>query len=140
MFCQVRYPRYASIRDICPVVNIETRLGGTPLGRTDLLMCWQGRRHPSQDTMVFCWLLVSEPGLLEVLGRFGEKNQIYIEIAAQEQYSLTDTIFHYIFDFGPPGKYLYLSSKNPLCVGRRSRPMDNRFWILVYRYFPGGPK
>ena len=28
---------------------------------------------------------------------------------AQEQHSLLDTIFDYIFYFGPPGKYLYLS-------------------------------
>ena len=30
----------------------------------------------------------------------------YIRIEAQEQYSLIDTIFNYILDFGPPGKYL----------------------------------
>ena len=43
-----------------------------------------------------------------------EKIQIYMKIEAQEQYSLIDTLFDYIFDFGPPGKYLYLSPQNPL--------------------------
>ena len=33
---------------------------------------------------------------------------------AHKQYSLLDTIFDYIFYFGPPGKYLYLSFQNPL--------------------------
>ena len=28
-------------------------------------------------------------------------------IAVHKQYSLLDTIFDYIFHFGPPGKYLY---------------------------------
>ena len=46
---------------------------------------------------------------------------------AQEQYSLLDTIFDYIFYFGPPGKYLYSSPQNPLHVGRRSRPTCSRF-------------
>ena len=32
-----------------------------------------------------------------------------MKIEAQEQYSLIGTIFNYIFDFGPPGKYLDLS-------------------------------
>ena len=40
-------------------------------------------------------------------GRFGETIPIYIEIEAQEQYSLIDTIVTYIFDFGPSGEYLY---------------------------------
>ena len=69
----------------------------------------------------------------------GIKLKIDIKFEAQEQYSLIDTIFNYIFDFGPPGKYLYLSPQNPLSVGRRSRPRDHRFSRLVYRYFPGGP-
>ena len=30
-----------------------------------------------------------------------------MKIEAQEQYSLIDTIFNYIFDFEPPGKYLF---------------------------------
>ena len=37
---------------------------------------------------------------------------------AHKQYSLLDTIFNYIFYFGPPGKHLYLSPQNPLLVGR----------------------
>ena len=72
--------------------------------------------------------------------RFWENMNIYIKIEAQEQYSLIDTIVYYTFDFGPPGKYLYLSPKNPLSVGRRSRPRDSRFSQLFYRYFPGDPK
>ena len=30
-----------------------------------------------------------------------------MKIEAQEQYSLIDTISNYIFDLGPPGKYLF---------------------------------
>ena len=58
---------------------------------------------------LFLWLLVSEPGFLMFVCDLGRKFKyiyIYIEIEAQEQYSLIDTIFNYIFDFGPPGKYL----------------------------------
>ena len=69
-------------------------------------------------------------------GRFGEKIKIYIEMEAQEQHSLIDTIFNYIFHFGPPGKYLYLRPQNPLSVGRR----DHRVSRLVYRYVPEAPK
>ena len=32
-----------------------------------------------------------------------------MKIEAQEQYSLIDTIFNYIFDFGSPGTYLFSS-------------------------------
>ena len=53
---------------------------------------------------------------------------IYIEIEAQEQYSLLDTIFNYIFGFGPPGKYLWTSRENRLSLGRLRRIMD--FWDL----------
>ena len=63
--------------------------------------------------------------MFEGFGRFWEKILIYVEIEAREQYSLIDTIFNYIFDFGPPGKYLYLSPKNS--VGRLSRPRDHPF-------------
>ena len=59
---------------------------------------------------------------------------------AQKQYSLLDTISNYIFYLGPPGKYLYLSLKNPLHVGRRSPPTCSRFSDFLYRYFPGGPR
>ena len=46
---------------------------------------------------------------------------------AKEQHSLLHTIFDYIFYFGPPGKYLYLSPQNLLHVGRRSRPTCRKF-------------
>ena len=35
---------------------------------------------------------------------------MYIKIEAQEQCSLIDTKLNYIFDFGPPGKYLFMSN------------------------------
>ena len=34
-----------------------------------------------------------------------------MEISVDKQYSLLDAIFNYMFSFGPPGKYLYLSLK-----------------------------
>ena len=40
------------------------------------------------------------------VGRFWENIQIYIEIEAQEQYSLIDTIFDFLFVLGSPRKYL----------------------------------
>ena len=41
---------------------------------------------------------------------------------APKQYSILETVFDYIFHFGPPGKHQYLSPTNRLSVGRRSRP------------------
>ena len=43
---------------------------------------------------------------------------------AQEQHSLLDTIFDNIFDFGPPGKYLYLSPQNLLHVCWPAEPAN----------------
>ena len=52
---------------------------------------------------------------------------MYMEIGAQEQYNLIDTIFKYIVDVGSPGKqkqkkniyiYIHLSPNNQLSVGR----------------------
>ena len=63
-----------------------------------------------------------------------ENSKIYVGIAVHEQYSLLDTIYNYIFHFGPPGKHLYLSPQNSLHVGR------SRFSLLFYICFPGGPK
>ena len=54
--------------------------------------------------------------------------------------SLLDTIFNYMFDFGPPGKYIHLSPQNQLSVGQGSWPRDSQFSRLVYGYFPGGPE
>ena len=60
------------------------------------------------------WVLVSEPGFLLGFGSFPWKLNSFTRNEAQEQHSLLDTIFDYIFYFGPPGKYLYLSAQNPL--------------------------
>ena len=52
------------------------------------------------------WVLVSEPGFCLGFGPFPWKSNSFTRNAAQEQHSLLDTIFDYIFYFGPPGKYL----------------------------------
>ena len=52
------------------------------------------------------WVLVSEPGFFEGFGSFPWKHNYFARNEAQEQPSLLDTIFDYIFYFGPPGKYL----------------------------------
>ena len=70
--------------------------------------------------------------LVRMLGKwvFGRCPRIFIFYTIKEahkQYSLLDTIFNYIFYFGPPGKHLYLSPQNPLHVGRLSRPTCSRF-------------
>ena len=62
----------------------------------------------------------------------------YVGISVQKQYSLLDTIFKYMFYFGPPGKYLYLSPQIPLSLLRR--PTGSGFGGLKYRYDSGGPK
>ena len=51
-------------------------------------------------------------------------------ISVHEQCSLLDTIFNYILYFGPPGKYLYLSTKDRLSVGQWSRSQ-----IVEFLYF-----
>ena len=65
------------------------------------------------------WVLVSEPGFLEALAHFLDfflpRNE------TQEQHSLLDTIFDYIFYFGPPGTHLYKNQENLLHVGRLRR-------------------
>ena len=53
-----------------------------------------------------------------VFGRFPWKFIFYTINEAHKQYNILDTIFNYIFYFGPPGKHLYLSPQNPLHVGR----------------------
>ena len=65
------------------------------------------------------------------------------KIVVHQQYSLLDTMFNYIFDFGPPGKYLDLSPKTHYpSAGKAGRGIvdDSRFSLLFYRYFPGGPR
>ena len=71
---------------------------------------------------------------------FSERINFYVRNQSCKQSSLLNAIFNYIFDFGPPGTYLYLSPQSSLSVGRRSRPRDSRFSWLFYRYSPGGPK
>ena len=55
------------------------------------------------------YLLVNR--LFLCFGLFPWKFIFFTRNEAQEQHSLLDTIFDYIFYFGPPGKYLYLSPK-----------------------------
>ena len=85
---------------------------------------------------------VAPKGRMFLIGfrSFSDKFEFYTRNHSHKQSSLLDTIFNYIFYFGAPGKYLYLSPQNPLSVGRRSRPRDSRFSLLFYRYFPGAPK
>ena len=59
-----------------------------------------------------------------MLGRFPWICKFYLINEAHKQYSLLDTIFNYIFYFGPPGKHLYLCPKKP--------PTYDRFSWLVY--------
>ena len=76
--------------------------------------------------------LLPKPGCKEIgFRRFPWILKFYTITEAHKQYSLLDTIFNYIFDFGHPGKHLYLSPKNPLHVGRRSRPACSRFSFCV---------
>ena len=45
-------------------------------------------------------------GCSNSFSHFSVKFESYIRNEAHKQYSPLDTIFHYIFDFVPPGKYL----------------------------------
>ena len=72
--------------------------------------------HAKLSETVIVWVLVSEPGFFLGLGPFPWKSNLFTRNEAQEQHSLLDTIFDYIFDFGPPGKYLYVSPQNLLYV------------------------
>jgi hypothetical protein len=63
--------------------------------------------------------LVAKPGCWEIGFRtFLLKFTFYSICEAHKKCSLLDTIFNYIFYFGPPGAYLYLSPQNPLHVSR----------------------
>ena len=63
-------------------------------------------------------------------GPFPWKSNSFTRNEAQEQHSLLDTIFDYIFDFGPPGKYLYLSPRTLLHVGQRSQHVVGSLYFL----------
>ena len=54
----------------------------------------------------FSWILVSEPGFVLCFYGFREDYHFYVGSSVHEQYSQLDTIFNYMFYFGPPGKYL----------------------------------
>ena len=71
------------------------------------------------ERQIETWVLVSEPGFLLGFGLLPWKSNSFTRNEAQEQHSLLDTIFDYIFYFGPPGKYLYLSPQNLLHVGQQ---------------------
>ena len=56
------------------------------------------------------WVLLSEPGFLLRFGPFPWKLNSFTRNEAQEQHSLLDTIFDYIFYFRPPEqKHVYLA-------------------------------
>ena len=67
------------------------------------------------------------------LGRFRE--DLYVGVSVHKQYSLLDTLFNYMFYFGPPGTYLYLSPQPPLPIGQRSRPTVVGFLDLFIDIF-----
>ena len=54
----------------------------------------------------YIWFLVSEPAFLRFCLISLDIYFLFARNEAQEQHSLLDTIFDYIFYFGPPGKYL----------------------------------
>ena len=49
------------------------------------------------------WVLASEPDFVQVLVHFPGNLYFVTRNEAQKQHSLLDTIFDYIFYFGPPG-------------------------------------
>ena len=53
------------------------------------------------------------------MGFFFADFDFYVGVSVHKQYSQLDTIFNYMFHFGPPGKYLQKSLKNRPPVGRR---------------------
>ena len=91
----------------------------------------QPKQQPRQQTG---YSLVN----LDFLGFWSISLGIYFSFTrneAQEQHSLLDTIFDYIFYFGAPGKYLYLSPQNLLHVGQRSWPTGSKLSWLFYNIF-----
>ena len=62
---------------------------------------------------------------------------IHTRNRSHKQYSLSDTIFNYMFYFGPPGKHLSKSAENLLHVSRLRRPTCSGFWGFNCRYVPG---
>ena len=99
----------------------------------------RSRLRVDRPNIEFSDLSLSQDVRKSVFGRFPWKCWFYTTNETHKQYSLLDTIFSYIFHFGPPGKHLYLSHPNLLHVGRQSRPTCRRFPWLFYRCF-GGPK
>ena len=68
--------------------------------------------------MIFADLWLSQDVRKLVFGIFPSIFRFDTINEAHKQYSLLDTIFDYIFDLGPAGKYLYESQANLLHVGR----------------------
>ena len=87
----------------------------------------QGQRTEGKGHCYNADCCLSQDVREQVFGRFPWIFIFYTINEIHKQYNLLDTIFNYIFYFGPPGKHLYLSPQNPLHVGRRSRPTCSRF-------------
>ena len=68
--------------------------------------------HGGQIT-IFQGRLVPKPGCCEIVFRQNLLEMLYDINEAHKQYSLLDTVFSYIFHFGPPGKYLYTGFFSP---------------------------
>ena len=76
------------------------------------------------------WVLVSEPGFFR-FWPISLEIYFFTRNETQEQHSLLDTIFDYIFYFGPPGKYLLKTPKRTTC-----RPASrSRFSSLFINIF-----
>jgi len=71
-----------------------------------------------------------DDGRLHFVG-FLEKSIFYYKDGHHKQYILVDTIFNYIFHFGIPGTYLYLSPRNTPFWCRRSRCQKGARSVLV---------
>ena len=77
--------------------------------------------------------LVAKPWCWEIGFRHISLIFIFYTInAAHRQYSLSDTIFNYIFYLGPPGTPPNLSAQNTLHVGRRNQPKSNDFCVWMF--------
>ena len=72
---------------------------------------------------------------------FSDKFEFYTRNHSHKQSSLLDTIFNYIFHFGAPGKYLYLSPQNRLSwysTGVQVKLQSNPATPLPQSRYPSG--
>ena len=75
------------------------------------------------------------------VGELQENCLVYVVISAHRQYGRLHTIFNYMFNFGPPGKYLYRSLENRLpSVGFDGRGVVGLGKLNIDSYFHRGPK